>query len=179
MPVRDRRWHGLLAREWHVRSWLCRRARPMPACAPPAGRARAARHYRPGREASRVTSTRANVGVRTDRRVWPDHEQYGVPSPGGWEPPVGVLPGWNWSPPGGLRPRLERMPRWARIWYRAPFIDRYAHAWMWKHGGWDVDAPAGPGPEASGVREPRRPRPTSLLGTVEQVTDRPDAGIPG
>lgn len=61
-----------------------------------------------------------------------------VPSPGGWEAPEHVLPMWNWTPPGGGSPRVDRAPRWARLWYRTPFIDRFAHAWLWRHGGWDV-----------------------------------------
>ncbi|MBO0835589.1 MAG: hypothetical protein J2P28_08730 [Actinobacteria bacterium] len=64
-----------------------------------------------------------------------------VPSPGGWEAPAGVRPAWNWTPPSGLEPRLDRVPIWARLWYGTPFIDRYAHAWMWHHGGWDVIPP--------------------------------------
>jgi hypothetical protein len=34
------------------------------------------------------------------------------------------------------------MPRWVRLWYRTPFIDRYAYEWMWWHGGWSVLVPA-------------------------------------
>src|SRR5690349_24517354 len=94
--------------------------------------------------------------------VMRDHARNGVPSPGGWEAPAATMPGWNWTPPGGLRPRLERVPRWARVSYRLPFIDRYVHVWMWRHGGWDVDAPPdATGPDAAGVREPLRPPPTS------------------
>jgi hypothetical protein len=65
-----------------------------------------------------------------------------TPSPGGWQPPRDRLPGWNWAPPGGLRPRFDRLPPWVRLWYRTPFVDRYAHAWMWRHGGWDVLPPS-------------------------------------
>jgi hypothetical protein len=64
-----------------------------------------------------------------------------VPSPGGWTAPRDVLPAWNWAPPSGMTPRLDRSPRWVRLWYRVPFADRYAHAWMWRHGGWDVVPP--------------------------------------
>ena len=39
-------------------------------------------------------------------------------SPGGWTAPPGVLPAWR-------------------------LIDRYAHAWMWSHGGWEVRPPPG------------------------------------
>ncbi len=65
-----------------------------------------------------------------------------VPSPGGWMAPPGVRPAWNWIPPGsGITPRLDRVPWWARLWYNTPLVDRYAHAWLWYHGGWDVIPP--------------------------------------
>lgn len=31
--------------------------------------------------------------------------------------------------------------RWVRAWYRTPFVDRYAHVWMWHRSGWDVLPP--------------------------------------
>ncbi len=90
----------------------------------------------------------APVAVRNDKRrtarptsPW---ETDATPSPGGWQPPRDRLPGWDWAPPSGIRPRLERVPHWVRLWYRAPFVDRYAHAWMWRHGGWDVLPPSPP-----------------------------------
>jgi hypothetical protein len=61
-----------------------------------------------------------------------------VASPGGWVVPTGSLPMWDWLPPGGGRPRLDRVPLPVRLWYELPYLDRYAHAWMWRHGGWDV-----------------------------------------
>jgi hypothetical protein len=64
-----------------------------------------------------------------------------VPSPGGWSAPAGVLPAWNWTPPPGLEPRLDMAPWWVRVWYGTPLIDRYAHAWLWYHGGWNVVPP--------------------------------------
>ena len=64
-----------------------------------------------------------------------------VLSPGGWIPPPGVLPAWNWLPSEGAAPRLDLVPWWAWIWYHLPFIDRYAHAWMWRHGAWQVRPP--------------------------------------
>jgi hypothetical protein len=64
-----------------------------------------------------------------------------VLSPGGWSPPPGVLPAWNWLPPEGGRPRLDLVPLWVRVWYGLPFIDRYAHAWMWQRGAWEVRPP--------------------------------------
>jgi hypothetical protein len=87
-------------------------------------------------------------------------------SPGGWEPPLGVRPMWNWTPLRGGTPRPDLMPWWVKVWYRTPFIDRWAHAWMWRHGGWEVEPPPGPsdGPgEPSGDREPRRPTPPNGL----------------
>lgn len=76
--------------------------------------------------------------VAAGRPVAPLTELGRVPSPGGWIAPPGVLPGWNWGPPEGIVPRPDRAPRWVRWWYATPFIDRYAHAWMWWHGAWDV-----------------------------------------
>ncbi len=65
-----------------------------------------------------------------------------VPSPGGWAAPAGVRPAWDWTPAGsGVTLRLDRVPRWAGLWYRTPLLDRYAHAWLWYHGGWDVIPP--------------------------------------
>jgi len=73
-----------------------------------------------------------------------------VPSPGGWSVPAGQLPAWHWLPPPGLETRLDRAPRWARVWYGTPLVDRYAHAWLWYHGGFDVVPPDAwaPGPES-------------------------------
>jgi hypothetical protein len=57
-----------------------------------------------------------------------------------------------------------------RVWYQVPFVDRYAHVWMWAHGGWDTDAPPGPaGPETAGVREPLGPRPKPVLRAAEKT----------
>ena len=64
-----------------------------------------------------------------------------VPSPGGWTAPPGVLPAWNWVPEPGIVPRPDRMPLRVRLWYGTPLADRYAHAWAWRHGGYDVVPP--------------------------------------
>ncbi|MGW5364974.1 hypothetical protein [Actinopolymorpha pittospori] len=72
------------------------------------------------------------------RKLWATRA---VPSPGGWTAPAGTRPAWTWTPPHGMRPRLDRAPRWVRIWYHTPFLDRYAHEWLWHHGGWDVIPP--------------------------------------
>jgi hypothetical protein len=79
-------------------------------------------------------------------------------SPGGWTSPRGVLPAWSWVPPDGAKPRLDVVPWWVQVWYELPLIDRYAHAWMWSHGGWEVRPPSItlPGDQA-GVRERRGP----------------------
>jgi hypothetical protein len=53
----------------------------------------------------------------------------------------GVLPAWNWVPIEGAKPRLDVVPWWVRVWYELPLIDRYAHAWMWSHGGSEVRPP--------------------------------------
>jgi hypothetical protein len=71
----------------------------------------------------------------------------GVPSPGGWTAPPGVLPSWNWMPEPGAVPRLDRVPRWVRAWYHTPLVDRFAHSWMWYRGGWDVVPPDSWSPE--------------------------------
>ena len=90
----------------------------------------------------------APIAVRGDRcgntRPVSRWDTEAAPSPSGWQPPPGCLPAWNWAPPAGLRPRFDRVPPWVRLWYRIPFIDRYAHAWMWRHGGWDVLPPSRP-----------------------------------
>jgi hypothetical protein len=72
-----------------------------------------------------------------------------VASPGGWSAPAGVLPAWNWTPPCGITKRLDRVPLWARLWYSTPLVDRYAHAWLWQHGGWDVIPPEAWSPPTS------------------------------
>lgn len=96
-----------------------------------------------------------------------------VPSPGEWVPPPGLRPGWQWLPEHGAVPNLRAMPRWARIWYWAPLLDRYAYEWMWWHGGWSVLTPATPpAPPEAGVREPRQPRPPqqSMGGMIDETT---------
>jgi hypothetical protein len=51
------------------------------------------------------------------------------------------------------------MPRWVRIWFRTPFLDRYAHQWMWFRGGWDVDPPEGLEPAVAARLMRSRPAP--------------------
>jgi hypothetical protein len=85
-----------------------------------------------------------------------------------------MRPGWDWLPDHGALPNLRDMPLWVRIWYRTPFIDRYAYEWMWWRGGWSVLVPGQPPPPTepgAGVREPRRPHPTDRSGAVAQEMD--------
>jgi hypothetical protein len=105
----------------------------------------------------------------------PAQEQFGrdevhragyVFSPGGHEPPPGVKPGWDW-PDTGLGERQDRAPGWVLWWLHLPFFDRWAHVWMWRHACYEVEPPIEgpempPGPDA-GVREPRRPPPSTDL----------------
>lgn len=97
------------------------------------------------------------------------HAFFGVPSPGKWVAPAGQRPGWDWLPEHGAMSHLRVMPRWVRVWYRIPFIDRYAYEWMWWHGGWAVLEPAEPPRPDSGVREPRRPRPADPAGAAARA----------
>lgn len=96
-----------------------------------------------------------------------------VYSPGDWVAPTGSLPGWNWLPEDyGVRPALERIPRWVRAWFRTPFVDRYAYAWMWNHGGLEL-LPSAEGPGSSGSDHvPVEPVPPSPL-----VASTPDATV--
>ena len=91
-------------------------------------------------------------------------------SPGHWTVPPGKRPGWEWLPEQGAWPLLRPMPWWVRIWYRTPFIDRYAYEWMWWHGGWAVLEPEDNPPQDddgnAGDREPRTPRPVTGGGTA-------------
>jgi hypothetical protein len=106
----------------------------------------------PRRKYCRPASMR---GVRV-QRIGEVPESGRVPSPGGWTVPPGVRPAWNWTPPPGITPRPDRVSLWVRLWYYTPLLDRYAYAWMWRHGGWDVvpraAQPLGPeSPPASGA----------------------------
>ncbi len=95
-----------------------------------------ARRAAPVAEPDVIAAARAEA-----RRIARRWETEAAPSPAGWQPPAGARPAWGWTPPGGIEPRLDRVPAWVRLWYRTPFVDRYAHAWMWEHGGWDVLPP--------------------------------------
>jgi hypothetical protein len=85
---------------------------------------------------------RACLGRRNPPRDAPTHLGK-VFSPGGWSAPPGRIAAWNWTPPGGAAPRPDRAPRWVRVWFHVPLADRWAYAWMWRHGAWEVEpAPA-------------------------------------
>ena len=103
-----------------------------------------------------------------------DHESRpftGVPSPGQWVVPASQRPGWAWLPDHGASPNLRALPRWVRVWFRTPFIDRYCYEWMWWHGGWAVLVPFDPAPPPpdGGDRETRRPRPVDPGGAVHRL----------
>ncbi len=105
------------------------------------------------------------------RRRWPAAEDGsdggwvdGALTPGGFVAPPGVLPGWDWAPEGyGLAPRLDRVPRRVRVWYGAPWVDRWAAAWMWHHGGWELVPPPGDGDGPRGPAGDRAPPPPGPL----------------
>jgi hypothetical protein len=67
------------------------------------------------------------------------------------------------------------MPRWVRVWFHLPFIDRYAYAWMWHHGGWDVLPPDEPD---TGVREPRAAKPQPPADRIGEFMDERDEPAP-
>lgn len=91
-----------------------------------------------------------------------------IPTPGGWVPPAAVRPAWDWAPPPGIQARADRMPRWVRVWFHLPFVDRYAYSWMWHHGGWDVVPPDEPD---AGVREPGATKPQLPVGRIALKQD--------
>lgn len=117
----------------------------------------------------RQVPVRPQQTIREAGTFEPPGRFLGTSSPGDWIVPGGQRPGWEWLPEHGAIPNLRAMPRWARVWYRTPFLDRYAYEWMWWHGGWWVLAPAEPpsAPPDGGVREPRRPRPVDRAGAAE------------
>ena len=97
----------------------------------------------PARLSAHLLSSILSGDRNTRPDLWgpPPPEPRRIPSPGGWTAPSGMRPGWNWVPPGGAVPRLALMPRWVRVWYHTPFVDRLAYAWMWSHEGWEVVPP--------------------------------------
>ena len=63
---------------------------------------------------------------------------------------------------------------WVRPWFRTPFVDRYAHVWIWHRGGWEVvrSPEQSDGGDAAAVREPRRPiAPVGRLADKVQAQD--------
>ncbi len=77
-------------------------------------------------------------------------------SPGHWIAPPGLRPGRAWLPEHGALPNLRGMPRWVRVWYRTPFLARFAYEWMWWHGGWFILTPSPP-PSGRAYWDSRRP----------------------
>jgi hypothetical protein len=57
------------------------------------------------------------------------------------EPSTGDAAGLELASAKGCEPRLDLVPLWVRAWYQLPLIDRHAHAWMWRHGAWEVPPP--------------------------------------
>ena len=80
-----------------------------------------------------------------------------VPTPGGVVAPPGVLPGWDWTPSGGLTSCPQALPWWVRAWLVLPLVDRYAHVWMWHHGLYSLPPRGGDDGDPSGDRSPQRP----------------------
>ena len=58
-------------------------------------------------------------------------------------PPGRRAPGWDWLPPGGAEPRLRESPAMVRWSFHRPFVQRFAHTWLWRHGYWTVEAAPG------------------------------------
>ena len=70
-----------------------------------------------------------------------DHERY-EPSPGCWSAPEGLRAGDDWIPEGGVTERCDRVPRWVRVWRILPVATARRGAWLWEHGGYDVETAA-------------------------------------
>lgn len=63
-----------------------------------------------------------------------------VPDPREWTSSPGPWPGRERSSsPGDARLRLDRVPAWARMWWRSRVAQRRARQWLWQHGGYDVE----------------------------------------
>jgi hypothetical protein len=79
------------------------------------------------------------IGARVATTGWPRAGGTGAARSAGTSSPSCVSSAKE--PPEGASPRLDLVPLWVRAWYQLPFIDRYAHAWMWWHGAWEVRPP--------------------------------------
>jgi len=61
------------------------------------------------------------------------------------------LPGWNVIPPGyGARFDVAAAPLWLRVFFRTPFIDRFAYPLMVRRG----HAYLAPSPDSAEKRDP-------------------------
>lgn len=118
------------------------------------------------------------LDVRLSESIY-ESAEFGVPSPG-LVVPAGRRPAGRRIPEGRLTPRLHAMPRWVRVWYRTPFIDRYAYSWMWWRGGWDVLVPRRFAATAASGRHPRTPPPDahakSHVGRIRRLLQRVHGG---
>jgi hypothetical protein len=89
-----------------------------------------------------LVSWGSTVGPRGDAPSWYRSREPSMSgrvfSPGPWTLPKRKIPGLTWSPPGGLVPRLDLVPGRVLRCYYAPLIDRWACAWMWNHGAFEV-----------------------------------------
>lgn len=66
--------------------------------------------------------------------------------------PTGPGPGRPSGSGSGLGSRLEHLP----------YLDRYAYAWMWQRGGWDiVGGPLCIPPDGQHAMAPRHPKPSA------------------
>jgi len=117
---------------------------------------------------------RAIVRVRgaTECDTYPVAEGGIMHSPGVWQAPSGARPAWNWVPPDhGLTARLDRVPPWVRVWFRTPFVDRFAYTWMWDHGGWDIVPHHENGPGSTGDKAPLVPHPSPPRTRLERPAE--------
>lgn len=94
----------------------------------------------------RLTREEVDALVSAQHELWRAH---GGSSPAGWKPPPVKMPGWNWLPPEGAHRHPNRLPRWVRTWKRIPLAGRWARAWMWHHGRFQVIPPQAAEPQDS------------------------------
>ena len=74
-----------------------------------------------------------------------------------------------------MEPNFDDAPSWVRTFYWVPIIGFLARRWLESHGAYRPAEPpssADPGGD-SGVREPRRPRPSAGAGAGAVALDEP------